>query len=85
MREDEELLGTGITSFHIKCLIYFCIGGFPGGSVGKESARNVETWVQSLGWEDPLEKEMANPLQYSCLGNPMDREAWQTKELNRTY
>ena len=21
---------------------------------------------------------MANPLQYSCLGNPMDREAWQT-------
>ena len=19
-----------------------------------------------------------NPLQYSCLGNPMDREAWQT-------
>ena len=27
----------------------------------------------SLGREDPLEKEMANPLQYSCLGNPMDR------------
>ena len=20
-----------------------------------------------------------NPLQYSCLGNPMDREAWQAK------
>ena len=28
------------------------------------------------GPEDPLEKEMANPLQYSCLGNPMDRGAW---------
>ena len=28
-----------------------------------------ETWVQSLGWEDPLEKD-------SCLGNPMDRGAW---------
>ena len=25
--------------------------------------------VQSLGWEDPLEKEMGNPCQYSCLGN----------------
>ena len=31
-----------------------------------------------------------NPLQYSCLGNPMDRGAWQatvhgiTKESNRT-
>ena len=32
-----------------------------------------ETWVQSLGWEDPLEKEMAT---HSCLENPMDREAW---------
>ena len=33
--------------------------------------------------EDPLEKEMDpgkgndNPFQYSCLGKPMDREAWQ--------
>ena len=36
-----------------------------------------EMWVQSLGQEDPLEKEMAiHPLQYSCLGNPMDRGAW---------
>ena len=29
-----------------------------------------ETWVQSLGWEDPLEESMAgHPLQYSCLEN----------------
>ena len=34
------------------------------------------TWVRSLGWEDPLEKEMANPLQSSCLENLMDRGAW---------
>ena len=33
--------------------------GFPGGSDGKESACNTETWVRSLGWEDPLEKGMA--------------------------
>ena len=26
--------------------------------------------------EDPLEKGMANPLQYSCLENPMDRGDW---------
>ena len=26
-----------------------------------------------MGWEDPLEKEMA---MYSRLGNPMDRETW---------
>ena len=34
-----------------------------------------ETQVRSLGQEDPLEEEMASPLQYSCLGNPTDREA----------
>ena len=36
-----------------------------------------ETWVRSLGQEDPLEKENGNPLQYSCLENPMDRGAWK--------
>ena len=35
-----------------------------------------ETWVQSLGWEHLLEKEMAT-LQYSCLENPMDGGAWE--------
>ena len=35
-----------------------------------------ETWVQSLGSEDPLEKEMATHSKYSCLENPMGREAW---------
>ena len=36
-----------------------------------------EMKVPSLGWEDPLEGENVNPLQYSCLKNPMDRGAWQ--------
>ena len=31
-----------------------------------------ETWVRSLGWEDPLEKEMA----IYCLENLMDRGVW---------
>ena len=31
-----------------------------------------ETWVQSLGWEDPLEKGKGHPLQYSGLKNSMD-------------
>ena len=35
-----------------------------------------ETQVRSLGQEDPLEKEMATKLQYSCLENPIDGEAW---------
>ena len=32
-----------------------------------------ETWVQYPGCEDPLEKKTGNPLQPSCLENPMDR------------
>ena len=35
-----------------------------------------ETWVRSLGQEDPTEGN-GNPLQYSCLENPMDRGARQ--------
>ena len=31
-----------------------------------------ETWVRSLGWEDPLEKGKATPLQYSGLETSMD-------------
>ena len=37
-----------------------------------------EAQVQSLGQEDPLQKD-GNPLQYSCLGNPMDRGTWWAK------
>ena len=34
-----------------------------------------EMQAQSLGWEDPPGGGNGNPLQYSCLGNPMDRGA----------
>ena len=49
-----------------------------------------ELQIRFLGWEDPLEKENSNPLQYSSLENPMDRGAWQAtvheveKELDIT-
>ena len=33
--------------------------GFPGGSVAKYLPAMQEAWVQFLGWEDLLEKEMA--------------------------
>ena len=36
-----------------------------------------EMQVPSLGWEDPLEGENFNPLQYSCLENSMDRGTCQ--------
>ena len=40
-----------------KLLLYY--PGFPGGSAIKNLPAMRETWVQCLGWEDPLEEEMA--------------------------
>ena len=36
-----------------------------------------ETWVQSLGWEDPLEKGMATRSSILGLENSTDRGAWR--------
>ena len=36
-----------------------------------------ETWVQSLGQEVPLEKEMTTHSGILAWENPMDRGAWQ--------
>ena len=35
-----------------------------------------KTWVQSLGWGRSPGEGNGNPLQYSCLENPRDRETW---------
>ena len=43
----------------------------------KNMPERQETHIRFLGWEDPLEKEMANPLHYSFLENTMDRGVWQ--------
>ena len=50
--------------------------GFPGSSGGKASAYNAgdlgfDPWVRKSPGE-----ENGNPLQYPCLENPMDTEAW---------
>ena len=34
-------------------------------------------WIRSLGWEDSPGGGHGNPLQCSCLENPMDRGVWQ--------
>ena len=35
-----------------------------------------ETWVRSLGWEDPLEEDMATHSSIFAWKIPMGREAW---------
>ena len=36
----------------------------------------LETWVQSLGWEEPLEDGMATHSSFLAWNIPMDRGAW---------
>ena len=50
--------------------------GFPGGSEVKASARNVGDLGSIPGSGRSSGEGNGNPLQYSCLENPMDREAW---------
>ena len=43
----------------------------------KESAYQCRGVGSILGWERSLGEGNGNSLQYFCLGNPMDRGAWQ--------
>ena len=52
--------------------------GFPSGSDGKESAGNVGDLGLIPGLGRSPGGGRGNPLQYSCLENPMDRGAWST-------
>ena len=49
----------------------------PSGSDGKVSAYNAEDPGSIPGLGRSPGEGNGNPLQYSCLGNPMDRGAWQ--------
>ena len=50
--------------------------GFPGGSVGEESACNAESAGLIPGLERSPGEGNGKLLEYSYLGNPMDRGAW---------
>ena len=50
--------------------------GFPDSSVGKESVCNAGNPGLILGLGRSLGEGNGNPLQYSCLGVPIDRGAW---------
>ena len=68
--------------------------GFPGGSVLKNLPATYETWISSLGWKDPLEKEKANhssildweipcteePGRLQSMGSQRDRHDLATKQ-----
>ena len=51
--------------------------GFPGGSVVKNPPASARDMDSIPGSGRSSGGGNGNPLQYSCLGNPMDRDAWQ--------
>ena len=50
--------------------------GFPGGSDGKESACSAGDQGLIPGWGRSPREGNGYPLQYSCLENSMEGEAW---------
>ena len=66
------------SKFCLGVLYFFFLTGFPGGSVVKNPPGNagdmglIPVSGRSAG------EQNGNPLEYSCLGNSMDRGAWQT-------
>ena len=50
---------------------------FPGGSVVKTPPANAVDAGSTPESEGSPGEGNGNPLQYSCLGNPMDRGAWR--------
>ena len=64
--------------------------GFPDGSVAKNLPAEQGTWVQSLGWEDPLESEMAThpstltPGEFHGQRVLADYSPWGCTELDMT-
>ena len=58
---------------------------FPCGSGHKESTCNRDTWVQSLGWDDPLEKRMATHSSILAWRIPWRHKESDTTELTFTF
>ena len=71
-------------------LLLHIVRSFSGGSVVENFPAKAGDMGSIPGLRRSPEEESGNPFQYSCLGNPMDRRAWQatvdgiTKELNIT-
>ena len=65
---------TGIQGVYAKIIISL---GYPGGSVVKNPPANAGDTGLIPGLGRSPSKGNCNPLQYSCLENPMDRMDWQ--------
>ena len=72
----EKYLFINLAALHISC----CMLSFPGGTSGKEFACNTGDVIDVCSIPGSGRSPgggLGNPLQYSCLENPMDRRAWR--------
>ena len=69
-----KILPTFLLMIFIMTYMY---NGFPGGSDSKESACNAGDLGSIPGSGRLPSGRRGNPLQYSCLENPMNRGSWQ--------
>ena len=71
-----------MTSWKKPVEFHWCQGFYAGASLVAQTVKNPpvmpETQVQALGQEDSPGERNGYPLQYSCLENPVNREAWWT-------
>ena len=73
-----ELEQNHIVTFYCIYIHVFQTVGFPGGSSGKEPAcqcRRNESWIQSLGQEDPLEEDTATHSTIAAWRIPWTEES----------
>ena len=74
-----EIVGSYVSSiFSFLRNHHTVLQGFPYSSAGKESACNAGDPGSILGLRIFPGEGNGNPLQYSCLENPLNREAWGT-------
>ena len=76
---EDQLTRSRASSNCLRRIRWNCKGwqGFPGGSVVKNPPANAGEAGSTPGSGRSPGKRDGNPFQYSCLENPMDREAWR--------
>ena len=84
----DEILSNGGTRsqlfISLVCVQMYTFKGFPGGASGKETAcqtGDIRDMGSMPGWGGCSGGGHGNPLQYSCLENPMDRGDWRAKSI----
>ena len=71
-----EQHGIKVSSLLLITVVGYPSGNFPGGSDGKASADNVGDLGSIPGSGRSPGEGNGNPLQFSCLENPMDGGTW---------